>query len=192
MGDVLHVTPPADDVPELKGDLVHKMHDPHDVHSVIASAVAPFRLVPIHPFVGGKGRASRLLSMLDIYRAGYDVTRLVAISESGVRDRTNPSNAIQRVRRTQLDMTQWIEFFTRGLATQLTERSKATSGRSISSIAGRGWRGTSDHIWPASMSPSVQRPHHGTVRGSAWLPSHRALDAAGAFPPIVDGACRLE
>lgn len=148
------------------------MNCPHDVHPVIASAVAPFRLVPIHPFVGGKGRTSRLLSMLDLYRAGYDLTRLVAISESDVRDRTTSSNAIQRVRRRQLDMTQWIEFFTGGLAMQPTERPQETNGRSTSSIAGRGCRDTSNHVWPASMSPSVQRPHHGTVRRSAKLPSH--------------------
>jgi len=124
-------------VPELIGDLFHRMHDPHDVHPVIASAVAPIRLVPMHPFVGDHGRTSRLRSMRDHCRAGLKFTRLVAVSESDVRDPTAVYNAIQSGRRTQLHMTQWIEFFTSGSATQLTERSQELNGRSFSSIAMR-------------------------------------------------------
>ena len=120
-GDVIYVPPPADDVPELMRDLVQWMNHPHDVHPVIASAIAQFQLVHIHPFLDGNGRTSRLLSMLYLYRAGYDFKRLFAISEYYDRDRTAFYDAIQSVRRTQMDMTRWIEFFTHGLATQLAE-----------------------------------------------------------------------
>ena len=75
-------------MPELIGDLFHRMHDPHDVHPVIASAVAPIRLVHVHPFGGSKGPTPQLLSMLDHYRAGFDFPRLAAVSESDVRDPT--------------------------------------------------------------------------------------------------------
>ncbi|MDE2904435.1 MAG: hypothetical protein OXP73_15565 [Chloroflexota bacterium] len=179
-------------MPELIGDLFHRMHDPHDVHPVIASAVAPIRLVPMHPLVGGHGHTSRLRSMLYLYRACYDFTRLVAVSEYHVRDLTAFDNAIQSVRRTQPDMTQWIAFFTSGLVTQLTERSQKINGRSFSSIATRGGLGTRTHLLPGLMSSSVQRLHHCTVRGPAELPRDQALDASGAIRPILDSTCRLE
>ena len=120
-GDVIYVPPPADEVPGLMRDLVQWMNHPHDVHPVIASAIAQFQLVHIHPFLDGNGRTSRLLSMLGLYRAGYDFKRLFAISEYYDRDRTAFYDAIQSVRRMQMDMTGWIEFFTHGLATQLAE-----------------------------------------------------------------------
>ncbi len=59
--------------------------------------------------------------MLPLHRAGYDFKRRFAISEYYDRDRTAFYDAIQSVRRTQMDMTRWIQFFTQGLATQLAE-----------------------------------------------------------------------
>ena len=91
--------------------------------------------------------------MLKVNRAGEDVTQLVVLSEYDDRDRTVFCDATQRIRRMPMDMTQWIEFFTSGLAMQLTERLQETNGSSISSIAVRGWQGTRDHRLPASKSP---------------------------------------
>ena len=102
-------------------DLVQCTNHPHDVHPVIASAIPQFQLVHIHPFLDGNGRTSRLLSMLCLYRAGYDFKRLFAISEFHDQDRAAFYNAIQSVRQMQMDMTRWIEFFTHGLATQRAE-----------------------------------------------------------------------
>ena len=85
------------------------------------SEAAQFQLVYIHPFIDGNGRTSRLPSTLCLYRAGYDFKRLFTISEYYDRDRMAFYRALQSVRRTNMDMTGWIEFFTSGLATQLAE-----------------------------------------------------------------------
>lgn len=61
------------------------------------------------------------MSTLCLYRAGYDFKRLFSISEYYDRDRIAFYQALQDVRRSNMDMTGWIEFFTRGLATQLVE-----------------------------------------------------------------------
>jgi len=50
-GDVIDVLPPIDDMPEFVRDLVQWMNHAQDVQPVIASAIAPFQLVPIHPFL---------------------------------------------------------------------------------------------------------------------------------------------
>ena len=80
-----------------------------------------FQLVHIHPFRDGNGRTSRLLSTLCLYRAGYDFKRLFTISEFYDRDRPAFYRAIQNVREQNMNMTGWLEYFMRGLATQLIE-----------------------------------------------------------------------
>lgn len=102
-------------------ELVDWLRDPGDVHPVLVAGIAQFQLVHIHPFVDGNGRTSRLLSTLVLYQAGYDFKRLFTISEFYDRDRVAFYSALQQVREAGLDLTGWIEYFVRGLATQLFE-----------------------------------------------------------------------
>ena len=118
-GETIYTPPPADEVPVLMRDLVSWINRQSHAHPVIASGIAQFQLVHIHPFLDGNGRTSRLLSTLCLYRAGYDFKQLFTISEYYDRDRTAFYGALQNVRRSNMDMTGWIEFFTVGLATQL-------------------------------------------------------------------------
>ena len=86
-GETIYTPPPARDVPILMHELVSWLNRPSDIHPVIASGIAQFQLVHIHPFLDGNGRTSRLLSTLCLYRAGYDFKRLFTISEYYDRDR---------------------------------------------------------------------------------------------------------
>lgn len=119
--EVVYTPPPAHDVPVLMQELVAWLNGEHELHPVLASGVAQFQLVHIHPFLDGNGRASRLLSTLCLYRAGYDFKRLFTISEYYDRDRPAFYRAIQSVRQRDMDLTGWLEYFTEGLATQLGE-----------------------------------------------------------------------
>jgi len=115
-------TPPAPyDVPSLMSELITWLNRPSPLHPVLISGVAQFQLVHIHPFLDGNGRASRLLSTLCLYRAGYDFKRLFTISEFYDRDRAAFYAAIQGVRNDDMDLTGWLEYFVEGLATQLAE-----------------------------------------------------------------------
>ncbi len=120
-GETIYTPPPAEDVPFLMRELVAWLNRPTDIHPVIVSAIAQFQLVHIHPFLDGNGRTSRLLSTLCLYRAGYHFKRLFTISEYYDRDRLAFYGALQGVRRANMDMTGWVQFFTTGLATQLAE-----------------------------------------------------------------------
>ena len=119
--EVLYTPPPAHDVPIQMGELVAWLNNPGDVHPVLASGIAQFQLVHIHPFLDGNGRSSRLLSTLCLYRAGYDFKRLFTISEYYDRDRPAFYRAIRSVREKDMDLTRWLGYFTEGLATQLDE-----------------------------------------------------------------------
>ena len=90
----------------------------------------PAQVVHIHPFLDGNGRVSRLLSILCLYKSGYDFKRLFTISEHYDRDRAAFYRALQSVRERDMDLTGWLEFFTVGLAAQL-DAVKARGERTI-------------------------------------------------------------
>ncbi len=120
-GETVYTPPPAHDVPTLMAEMVAWLNQPGQVHPVLVSGISQFQLVHIHPFLDGNGRTSRLLSTLCLYRAGYDFKRLFTISEYYDRNRSAFYRAIQTVREHGMDMTGWLEYFTKGLATQLQE-----------------------------------------------------------------------
>jgi len=120
-GETVYIPPLAQDAPALMTEMVEWLNQPGEVHPVLVSGVAQFQLVHVHPFLDGNGRTSRLLSTLCLYRAGYDFKRLFTISEYYDRDRAAFYDAIQRVRERGMDMTGWLEYFLKGLTTQLAE-----------------------------------------------------------------------
>ena len=119
--EIVYTPPPPPDVSILMKDLVDWLNLEKETHPVLVSGVAQFQFVHIHPFIDGNGRASRLLSTLCLYRAGYDFKRLFTISEYYDRNRHAFYRAIQSVRERGMDMTAWLEYFVEGLSTQLAE-----------------------------------------------------------------------
>jgi Fic family protein len=105
----------------MMAQLVAWLNGKQEAHPIIVSGIAQFQLVHIHPFLDGNGRASRLLSTLCLYRAGYDFKRLFTISEYYDRDRPAFYQAIQSVRESAMDLTAWLEYFVQGLSTQMAE-----------------------------------------------------------------------
>ncbi len=119
--EVIYTPPPAYDVPFMMTELVGWLNDEKEIHPVLVAGIAQFQLVHIHPFLDGNGRTARLLSTLSLYRHQYDFKQLFSISEFYDRNRTDYYRAIQSVRNNNMDMTEWLEYFCSGLATQLQE-----------------------------------------------------------------------
>lgn len=120
-GEVVYTPPPPHDVAPMMRELVEWLEAEVAIHPVLVAGIAQFQLVHVHPFVDGNGRTSRLLSTLCLYRSGYDFKRLFTISEYYDRDREPFYAALQGVRRNDMDMTGWLEYFVRGLSAQLQE-----------------------------------------------------------------------
>ena len=115
-------TPPAPyEVSVQMADLVNWLQNEQTIPSVLIAGIAQFQLVHIHPFVDGNGRTARLLSTLSLYRSGYDFKKLFTISEYYDRNRQDYYLALQSVRDNNLDMTSWLEYFTKALETQMHE-----------------------------------------------------------------------
>ncbi len=123
-GDIIYTPPSAVEVPIMMSEMVKWLNAGLEIHPVLVSGIAQFQLVHIHPFLDGNGRASRLLSTLCLYRAGYDFKRLFTISEYYDRDRPAFYKNIQSVRENDMDMTGWLEYFITGLETQMIEVKK--------------------------------------------------------------------
>ena len=120
-GEVIYRPPAPEEVSGMMGTLVEWLNSETEIHPILMSGISQFQLVHVHPFRDGNGRASRLLSTLCLYRAGYDFKRLFTISEYYDRDRAIFYKAIQDVREQDMDMTGWLEYFVEGLATQMQE-----------------------------------------------------------------------
>lgn len=119
--EVVYTPPPVYEIAPMMQALVDWINQENEIHPVLMSGIAQFQLVHIHPFLDGNGRTARLLSTLCLYRKGYDFKKLFTISEYYDRNRSDYYQSIQRVREANMDMTLWLEYFTVGLATQLSE-----------------------------------------------------------------------
>jgi Fic family protein len=120
-GEVIYTPPSAVEVPIMMSEMVKWLNADLEIHPVLVSGIAQFQLVHIHPFLDDNGRASRLLSTLCLYKAGYDFKRLFTISEYYNRDRPTFYKSIQSVRENSMDMTGWLNYFITGLETQMIE-----------------------------------------------------------------------
>jgi Fic family protein len=119
--EVVYTPPPVYEISPMMQELVDWINQEVSIHPVLVSGIAQFQLVHIHPFLDGNGRSARLLSTLCLYRHGYDFKRLFTLSEYYDRNRVDYYQAIQSVRNQAMDMSQWLEYFLQGLATQLLE-----------------------------------------------------------------------
>lgn len=119
--EVIYTPPPAYEVPVLMSELISWLKQERELNPILISGIAQFELVHIHPFLDGNGRTARLLSTLYLYKTGYDFKRLFSLSEFYDRDRSNYYKAIQSVRDNAMDLTEWLEYYVYGLASQLQE-----------------------------------------------------------------------
>lgn len=120
-GEVVYTPPKAAFVQDLMEELVEWSNRQRNISSILVAGIAQFQFVHIHPFLDGNGRTARLLSTLILYKTGYDFKRLFTLSEYYDRDRPAYYRAIQSVRENNMDMTEWLEYFTEGLKNQLVE-----------------------------------------------------------------------
>ncbi|OGH14594.1 MAG: hypothetical protein A3H50_01565 [Candidatus Levybacteria bacterium RIFCSPLOWO2_02_FULL_37_10] len=92
-----------------------------DIHPVLKSGVVHYELVRIHPFLDGNGRVARALSTLILFLEGYDIRKFFSLEEYFDKEAVRYYDALQSVGKNDGDLTKWLEYFTQGLAIELSK-----------------------------------------------------------------------
>ena len=119
--------PEASEVPRLMKGLIHWLNsgDAMELDPVLASGIAHYEFVRIHPFVDGNGRTARVLATLILYLRGFDPKRIFALDEYYNEDRERYYSTLESVDPGTQDLTRWLEYFTEGVAVNI-EKLKRT------------------------------------------------------------------
>lgn len=120
-GDVSFRPPHSIEVEWQMRDLVHFIQNERDIHPVLKTGIVHYEFVRIHPFLDGNGRVGRALSMLVLFREGYDVRKFFSIEEHFDRDPEAYYESLQSVEKRNGELTVWLEYFTGCLAIELTK-----------------------------------------------------------------------
>lgn len=121
-GEITFRPPPALEVPFQVRAFLQFLHttSPEDVHPALKAGVTHYELVRIHPFVDGNGRVARSIAQLVLFLEGYDTKKFFALEEYYDREAMQYYDALQTVEKNEGDLTRWLEYFTQGLAIELT------------------------------------------------------------------------
>lgn len=120
-GELIYTPPPPSEVPKLMKEFVEWLNGETVISSVLVAGIGQYQFVDIHPFLDGNGRTARVLCTLILYQHGYDFKRLFSLSEYYDENRRKYYIAIKSARNNEMDMTEWLEYFTEGLQHQLVE-----------------------------------------------------------------------
>lgn len=88
-----------------------------EVNAILRAGITHYELVRIHPFVDGNGRTARALTTLILFTEGYDIKKFFSLEEYYDRNPQDYYNALKSAE--SGDLTQWLEYFTQGLAIEL-------------------------------------------------------------------------
>ncbi len=115
----LAYTPPfSEQVPGLIQNLLDWAQNSADIHPVIRSGLLHYQFETIHPFTDGNGRTGRLLTLLHLYRSGWDFKKVLVLEDFYNRERPKYYKALQTgetyVAREGVDLTGWLEYFVEG------------------------------------------------------------------------------
>jgi len=113
--------PDTRDVPILVKDFVKWLNGKNasETTPVLTAGISHYEFVRIHPFIDGNGRAARALASLILYLRGFDTKRFFALDDYYDGDRQAYYRALESVDSKKLDITEWLEYFTYGVALQI-------------------------------------------------------------------------
>lgn len=102
-------------------ELVMFINQENEIHPVLKTGIVHYEFVRIHPFLDGNGRAGRALSMLVLFKLGYDIRQFFSLEEHFDRNPQDYYDALQSVTRENGDQTDWLSYFTLCLAQELSK-----------------------------------------------------------------------
>ncbi len=133
--EVKFIPPPPIEVPyQIKEFFAWLSHEPRskNIHPVLRAGIAHYEIVRIHPFIDGNGRVARAFATLILFREGYDIKRFFSLEEYYDQDAAAYYQHLQSVSLNN-DLTNWLEYFTYGLAVELQKVKEKVESLSLDS-----------------------------------------------------------
>ena len=130
-GEVVFTPPKTEKVPQLTKALLEWINQEIELHPVLIAGLSHYEFVRIHPFVDGNGRTARALAALILYIRDFDIKRFFTLDDYYDSDRKAYYAALKSVDKTNLDTTQWIEYFTDGVLISINEVKKKILSLSV-------------------------------------------------------------
>lgn len=107
------------------------------LHPALVTGIAHYELVRIHPFIDGNGRTARALATLILYQRNFDIKHFFALDDYYNGNRAAYYAALQYVDPEKQDITQWLEYFTEGVAVQMDNLKKKVDSLAHDPILGK-------------------------------------------------------
>lgn len=125
--EVEYMPPKTEDVPALVEEFIDWLNikKTREINPVLLAGIVHYEIARIHPFIDGNGRTARLMATLILYVSGFDHRRLFALDDYYDRDRSAYYAALKTVQDSDGDLTQWLEYFTTGVAFSANEIKEA-------------------------------------------------------------------
>lgn len=119
--EVVFRPPGTNEVPGLVDGFMEWFNssETEKLNPVIVAGLTHYELVRIHPFIDGNGRTARIMATIALYKSGFDVKRFFALDDYYDHDRNSYYEALRTVNPDELDLTQWLEYFTEGVAVSI-------------------------------------------------------------------------
>jgi len=119
-GEVTFRPPAAVEVPYQMESFLEWLNSlPKDeLHPVLKAGIVHYELVRIHPFIDGNGRMARATATLALFLENYDIKKFFSLEEYYDRDALRYYEALKSA--SSGDLTHWLEYFSEGLAIELT------------------------------------------------------------------------
>lgn len=90
------------------------------IHPVIKAGLVHYELAKVHPFVDGNGRSARAMALLTLFIDGYEVKKFFSLEEYYDRNAGDYYSALKSVEMMDGDTTKWLEYFSLGIASELS------------------------------------------------------------------------
>lgn len=103
--------PPANRVEAEVQQFLEWFSDDAGPDRLIRSGVAHLWFVTIHPFEDGNGRIARAISDMALARAEHSAQRAYSMSSQIRTERNAYYNALERAQKSDLDITEWLDWF---------------------------------------------------------------------------------
>lgn len=124
---VHYIAPTPDRIEDEMGLFLSWFNQEQTMPTIIASAIAHFWFVSIHPFEDGNGRIARILSDILLARGDKSELRFYNISSEINRDKKHYYEILEKEQKGDGDLTEWIVWYTRTLIAALDEANVSVS-----------------------------------------------------------------